>query len=137
MISAQGITKRFGSLLAVDDVGFEVGTGDVIGFIGPNGAGKSTTMRILTGYLPATEGRAVIAGHDVFEDPMSVRRVVGYLPETPPLYKELTIGDYLHFVADIREVPRKDISRRVGAVMEQVGLSGWESRILGSGSPRP
>ena len=132
MISAQGITKRYGSLLAVDGVGFEVGTGDVIGFIGPNGAGKSTTMRILTGYLPATEGRALIAGHDVFDDPMSVRRVVGYLPETPPLYKELTIGDYLHFVADIREVPRAQISRRVGAVMEQVGLAGWESRILGS-----
>jgi len=132
MISAQGITKRYGSLLAVDNVGFEVGTGDVIGFIGPNGAGKSTTMRILTGYLPASEGRAVVAGHDVFEDPMAVRRAVGYLPETPPLYKELTVGDYLHFVADIREVPRREISRRVGAVMEQVGLSGWEARILGS-----
>jgi ABC-2 type transport system ATP-binding protein len=132
MISAQGITKRFGSLQAVDQVTFEVGTGDVIGFIGPNGAGKTTTMRMLTGYIPATEGKAVVAGFDVFDDPMSVRRAVGYLPETPPLYKELTIGDYLHFVADIREVPRRDVSRRVGEVMEQVGLGGWEGRILGS-----
>jgi ABC-2 type transport system ATP-binding protein len=132
MISAKGITKRFGSLLAVDQVGFEVGTGEVIGFIGPNGAGKTTTMRILTGYLPASEGSATVAGYDVFDDPMAVRRAVGYLPETPPLYKELTVGAYLHFVAEIREVPRAEASRRVGKVMEQVGLSGWEDRILGS-----
>ena len=132
MISAQDISKRFGSLTAVDHVSFEVGKGELIGFIGPNGAGKTTTMRMLTGYLPTTEGKAVVAGHDVFEDPMSVRRKVGYLPETPPLYPELTIGDYLHFIAEIREVPAKGRSRRVGEVMERVGLSGWEGRILGS-----
>ncbi len=132
MISAQDISKRFGSLTAVDHVSFEVGKGELIGFIGPNGAGKTTTMRMLTGYLPTTEGKAVVAGHDVFDDPMSVRRKVGYLPETPPLYPELTIGDYLHFIAEIREVPAKGRSRRVGEVMERVGLSGWEGRILGS-----
>ena len=132
MISAQGVTRRFGRLTAVDSVSFEVQTGEIMGFIGPNGAGKTTTMRMLTGYIPVTEGRAVVAGHDVFEEPMSVRRKVGYLPETPPLYRELTVGAYLHFVAEIRGVPARERSRRIGLVMEQVGLSGWEDRILGS-----
>jgi len=132
MISARGITKRFGSLTAVDDVSFEVGKGEILGFIGPNGAGKTTTMRVLTGYIPATEGAAVVAGHDVFDEPMSVRRKVGYLPETPPLYPELTVGHYLHFVAEIRGVPKARRSHRIGEVMELVGLEGWEKRILGS-----
>jgi ABC-2 type transport system ATP-binding protein len=132
MISAQQLTKRFGRFLAVDGVSFEVGKGEVLGFLGPNGAGKTTTMRMLTGFIPASEGRAVVAGFDVFEDPMSVRRRVGYLPETPPLYPELTIGDYLHFVAELREVPAKGRSRKIGEVMEKVGLQGWEGRILGS-----
>ena len=132
MISAQGITKRFGNLVAVDQVSFEVGKGELLGFIGPNGAGKTTTMRMLTGYLPTTEGKAVVAGHDVFESPMEVRRRVGYLPESPPLYTDLTIGAYLSFIAEIREVPAKGRARRVGEVMERVGLSGWEKRILGS-----
>jgi ABC-2 type transport system ATP-binding protein len=118
--------------VAVNRVSFEVGSGEVVGFIGPNGAGKTTTMRMLTGYLPATEGVCVVAGHDVFEDPMAVRQRVGYLPETPPLYPELTIGDYLHFVAEIRGLPSPRRSRRIGEVMERVGLAGWESRILGS-----
>ncbi len=132
MISAQQLTKRFGTLTAVDKVGFEVGKGEILGFIGPNGAGKTTTMRMLTGFIPATEGRAVVAGHDVFDEPMAVRRKVGYLPETPPLYRELTIGDYLRFVAEIRGIGGADRSRRIGQVMEQVGLTGWEGRILGS-----
>ena len=88
MISAQGISKRFGNFTAVDKVAFEVGKGEILGFIGPNGAGKTTTMRMLTGFLPASEGKAVVAGHDVFEEPMEVRRKVGYLPERPPLYTE-------------------------------------------------
>jgi len=132
MISAVDLTKRFGPLVAVDGASFEVGEGEIVGFIGPNGAGKTTTMRLLTGFLPASGGRAVVAGHDVFENPMGVRRAIGYLPETPPLYPELTIGDYLRFVSEIRELPRREISRRVGEVMEGVGLAGWERRILGS-----
>lgn len=132
MISAQSITKRFGRLVAVDNVSFEVAPGEILGFIGPNGAGKTTTMRMLTGFLPATEGKAVVAGHDVFDEPMLVRRKVGYLPEKPPLYTELTIGAYLQFVAEIRGIPRASRTRRVGEVMEQVGLMGWEERILGS-----
>lgn len=132
MISVVDLTKRFGRLVAVDKVGFEVAKGEILGFIGPNGAGKTTTMRILTGYIPATEGKAMVAGHDVFESPMEVRRRVGYLPESPPLYKELTIGAYLAFVAQIREIPSRERARRIGEVMEQVGLDGWETRILGS-----
>lgn len=132
MISAQNLTRRFGGFTAVNDASFEVGKGEIIGFIGPNGAGKTTTMRILTGFLPASEGRAVVAGHDVFEDSMAVRRKVGYLPESPPLYPELSIGVYLKFIAEIRGVPFKQRTSRIGEVMELVGLSGWENRILGS-----
>ncbi|MEE2750025.1 MAG: ATP-binding cassette domain-containing protein [Myxococcota bacterium] len=132
MIETHELTKRYGTLTAVDSISFQVGSGEVLGFIGPNGAGKTTTMRILTGFLPATQGKAIVAGHDVFENPMEVKRTVGYLPETPPLYRELTVGQYLRFVAEIREVPRALRLRRIGEVMEQVGLSGWESRIVGS-----
>jgi len=132
MITVQSLTKRFGRFTAVDSVSYEVEKGEIIGFIGPNGAGKTTTMRMLTSFLPATEGRITVAGHDVFEASMEVRRRIGYLPETPPLYPELTIGRYLQFVSEIREVPRADRTRRVGEVMEQVGLHGWEDRILGS-----
>ena len=132
MIAARSLTRRFGRITAVDGVSFEVGKGEVVGFIGPNGAGKTTTMRMLTGFLPSTDGSCEVAGFDVFEDPMQVRRRVGYLPESPPLYTELTIGSYLRFVAEIREVPRSKRIQKVGEVMERVGLSGWEGRILGS-----
>ena len=132
MISAQGITKRFGRFTAVDHVSFEVGRGEILGFIGPNGAGKTTSMRMLTGFLPASEGRAVVAGHDVFEENMQVRRKVGYLPERPPIYTELSIGAYLAFVAEVRGIPARERTKRIGEVMEQVGLVGWEHRILGS-----
>jgi ABC-2 type transport system ATP-binding protein len=132
MISVHSVTKRYGTFTAVEGVSFEVGRGQIVGFIGPNGAGKTTTMRMVTGFLPTSEGSIAVAGHDVFEDQMSVRRAVGYLPETPPLYAELTIGDYLQFIAEIREVPARDRTRRVGEVMAEVGLQGWERRILGS-----
>ncbi len=132
MIVAQNLSKRFGALTAVDDVCFEVGAGQVVGFIGPNGAGKTTTMRILTGFMPASEGVATVAGFDVFDEPMAVRSRIGYLPEKPPLYADLSIGEYLRFIADIRGVERAQCIRRIGQVMEQVGLAGWEGRLLGS-----
>jgi ABC-2 type transport system ATP-binding protein len=132
MVEVTGVTKRYGPLVAVDDISFSVGRGEVFGFIGPNGAGKTTTMRILTGFIPATFGVAKIGGFDVFENPQEVKRQVGYLPETPPLYLDLSVGDYLRFVAEIRGFSRADRIRRVGEVMEQVGLGGWEDRILGS-----
>ena len=94
MIEVQHLTKRYGSVTAVSDVSFRVEKGEILGFLGPNGAGKTTTMRVLTGYMPATEGRAV-AGFDVFEQPLEVKRRIGYLPETPPLYPDMTVRDYL------------------------------------------
>jgi len=132
MVEVTGVTKRYGPLVAVDDISFSVGRGEVFGFIGPNGAGKTTTMRILTGFIPATLGVAKIDGFDVFDNPREVKGRVGYLPETPPLYPDLSVGDYLRFVAEIRGFSRNERIRRVGEVMEQVGLGGWEDRILGS-----
>jgi ABC-2 type transport system ATP-binding protein len=132
MIEVHDLTKKFGTFTAVSGLNFRVGSGQIVGFIGPNGAGKTTTMRILAGFMPATEGRAIIAGHDVFEDPMAVRRSIGYLPETPPLYMDLTVGQYLGFIAEIREVPRRDRLHRIGDAMGRLGLEGWEHRILGS-----
>ena len=125
MIVAQNLSKHFGAITAVDGVSFEVGAGQVVGFIGPNGAGKTTTMRILTGFMPASAGVATVAGFDVFEEPMAVRSRIGYLPEKPPLYSDLSIGEYLRFIADIRGVERSQCMRRIGEVMAQVGLGGW------------
>lgn len=132
MIEVRALTKSYGGYIALDDVSFSVGKGEIVGFLGPNGAGKTTTMRILTGFLPATRGSAHVAGFDVFEAPMEVKRRVGYLPESPPLYPELTIGDYLAFVAELRGLYGQARLSKVGAVMERVGLRGWERRILGS-----
>jgi ABC-2 type transport system ATP-binding protein len=132
MIEAVSLTKAYGPRVALDDVSFTVGKGEIVGFLGPNGAGKTTTMRLLTGYLPATRGDARVAGFDVFESPMEVKRRVGYLPESPPLYPELTVGDYLTFIAELRGFGGRARHQRAGAVMERVGLVGWERRILGS-----
>ncbi len=132
MVEAISLSKSFGPTVALQDVSFTVGKGEIVGFLGPNGAGKTTTMRILTGYIPASGGEARIAGFDVFDQPMEVKRRVGYLPESPPLYPELSVGEYLKFVAELRGVRGRACSLRVGAVMEQIGLKGWEGRILGS-----
>ena len=101
MIEAKGLTKRYGDLAAVEDIDFSIARGEVVGFLGPNGAGKTTTMRMLTGFLPPTDGTAVIAGHDIFADPIAARRAIGYLPETPPLYPEMTVESFLAYVAKI------------------------------------
>lgn len=132
MIDVQHLTKAYGPRVAVDDVSFSIEKGEVVGFLGPNGAGKTTTMRILTGFLPATGGDVKVAGFDVFDEPMEVKRRVGYLPESPPLYPELSVGDYLEFAAELRGYYGKERIRRVGHVMERVGLVGWERRVLGS-----
>ena len=105
MIEVQHVTKRYGRVTAVDDVSFRVERGEILGFLGPNGAGKTTTMRILTGYMPATEGRATVAGFDIFAHPIEAKRRTGYLPETPPLYPDMTVREYLDFVARIKGVP--------------------------------
>ena len=104
MIEVQNVTKRYGPLTAVNDVSFRVESGQILGFLGPNGAGKTTTMRILTGCIPATDGRALIAGFDVFDEPVEAKRRTGYLPETPPLYPDMTVREYLTFASRISGV---------------------------------
>lgn len=132
MILATDVSKFFGSFPAVQNVNFSVEKGEIIGFIGPNGAGKTTTMRMLTGYIPTSSGTIRIGGFDVFSDAMEVKKTVGYLPEVPPVYPSLTVGDYLSFVAEVRGVPYRNRSIRIAKVMEQVGLKGWEKRIIRS-----
>ena len=113
MIEVQHLTKRYGRVTAVDDVSFRVERGEILGFLGPNGAGKTTTMRILTGYMPASEGRAMIGGLDIFDKPIEAKRRIGYLPETPPLYPDMTVREYVDFVARIKGVPSKERKERV------------------------
>ena len=131
MIEVQHLTKRYGPTTAVDDVTFRVETGEILGFLGPNGAGKTTTMRVLTGYMPASEGRAIVAGYDVSEQPLEAKRRTGYLPETPPLYPEMTVRDYLTFVARIKGVPRADRRTRVDTSMDRTRIMDMADRHCG------
>jgi ABC-2 type transport system ATP-binding protein len=128
VIEVQHITKRYGRVTAVDDVSFRVERGEILGFLGPNGAGKTTTMRILTGYMPPTDGRATVAGYDVFTHPVEAKRRTGYLPETPPLYPDMTVREYLDFVARIKGVPSKERRDRVGSVMQKAHVADVASR---------
>jgi ABC-2 type transport system ATP-binding protein len=129
VIEVQNLTKRYGRVTAVDDISFRVERGEILGFLGPNGAGKTTTMRILTGYMPATEGKAIVAGFDVFEQPVEAKRRTGYLPETPPLYPDMSIVEYLAFVAKIKGVPAADQRQRVRAVMERTRVTDMANRL--------
>ena len=128
MIEVQHLTKRYGRVTAVDDVSFRVERGEILGFLGPNGAGKTTTMRILTGYMPATEGRATVAGFDIFDKPIDAKRRIGYLPETPPLYPDMTVREYLDFVARIKGVPGKERKERVTGVMARAHVADMADR---------
>ena len=131
-IEVSHVSKRYGDLVAVDDVSFSVGLGEVVGFLGPNGAGKTTTMRILTGFLPATDGSVAISGNDIFRDSKAARRSVGYLPESPPLYPEMTVTSYLRFVASIRDVARSRRKNAVDSALERCGLGEVRSRVIGT-----
>jgi ABC-2 type transport system ATP-binding protein len=131
VIEVQHLTKRYGPTTAVDDVSFRVERGEVLGFLGPNGAGKTTTMRVLTGYMPPSEGRAIVAGYDVLTQPIEAKRRTGYLPETPPLYPEMTVRDYLAFVARIKGVPRGERKSRVASVMERTRIADMANRHCG------
>jgi ABC-2 type transport system ATP-binding protein len=129
VIEVQHLTKRYGRVTAVSDISFRVERGEILGFLGPNGAGKTTTMRILTGYLPATEGKAVIAGFDVFDQPIEAKRRTGYLPETPPLYPDMTVKEYLDFVAKVKGVPAAGRRNRIAEVMERVRIADMAGRL--------
>jgi ABC-2 type transport system ATP-binding protein len=131
VIEVEHLTKRYGTVTAVDDVTFRVNKGEILGFLGPNGAGKTTTMRVLTGYMPATDGRAAVAGYDVFDHPIEAKRRTGYLPETPPLYPDMTVREYLHFVGKIKGVAPKDRAARVDQVMARTWVADMANRACG------
>jgi gliding motility-associated transport system ATP-binding protein len=128
VIEVQHVTKRYGRVTAVDDVSFRVERGEILGFLGPNGAGKTTTMRILTGYMPASDGKALVAGFDVFTHPLEAKRRTGYLPETPPLYPDMTVREYLDFVARIKGVPPGERKMRVGHIMDRTRIADMAER---------
>lgn len=128
MIQVQGLTKFYGDKPAIQDVSFTVQKGEILGFLGPNAAGKTTTMRILAGFLPPTSGKATVAGHDVFTDSLEVRRHIGYLPETVPLYPEMTVRDYLAFFAQIRKIPNP--KKRLNEIIDLVEIGEYiDARI--------
>ncbi|HXD75775.1 MAG TPA: ABC transporter ATP-binding protein [Vicinamibacterales bacterium] len=131
MIEVQHLTKRYGRVTAVDDVSFKVERGEILGFLGPNGAGKTTTMRILTGYMPASEGKAIVAGYDVFDQPVEAKSRTGYLPETPPLYPDMEVEEYLTFVSKIKGVPSAERTGRVKRVMERTRVADMAKRQCG------
>ena len=133
MIEVQHLTKKYGPVTAVDDVSFRVEKGEILGFLGPNGAGKTTTMRVLTGYMPATDGKAIVAGYDVFTHPIEAKRRTGYLPETPPLYPDMTVREYLMFVSQIKigHVSKAERAKKVDQVMAKARVSDMANRHCG------
>ncbi len=131
MIEVANLSKRYGDITAVHNVSFTANPGETLGFLGPNGAGKTTTLRVITGFLPATAGTVRVCGHDVFEESAEVRRRIGYLPENPPLYNEMTVVPYLRFAAKLRGMSRGDVEGAVERVLETCGLTGVANRLLG------
>ena len=131
MINVEGLTRYYGEKRAISDVTFRVNKGEILGLLGPNAAGKTTTMRILTCYMPPTSGKATIGGFDIFENSMDVRRITGYLPETPPLYTDMVVRDYLSFVSQIKGVEKARIQSEVDAAVEKTNLGDVQHRIIG------
>ena len=132
MIDVHQITKRYGQLTAIDRVTFSVAKGEVLAFLGPNGAGKTTTMRILTCFMPATEGTASVAGYDCLDQPLEVKRRIGYLPETPPVYQELTVDEYLRFVGRLRGLAGPMLTAALSREIERLGLGPVQHRLIGN-----
>ncbi len=132
MIEVTELTKKYGDRYAVNQISFSVKKGEILGFLGQNGAGKTTTMKILTGFMPATSGTAKIAGFDVFENPLEVKKRIGYLPETPPIYPELLVWEYLSFVADLKGIASKDKKKKIDAALEKTQLGDVKNRLIGN-----
>ena len=130
MIQVEGLSKRYARHVAVDNISFSVDKGDIVGFLGPNGAGKTTTMRILTCFMPPTAGKATVANFDVFEKPFEVKKHIGYLPEAPPVYPEMTVEGYLAFVARLKNVASSDIRNRTEQVMERCAVADVKSKLI-------
>jgi ABC-2 type transport system ATP-binding protein len=131
MIEVQHLTKRYGDITAIANVSFQVASGQILGFLGPNGSGKTTTMRIITGFMPATSGTVKVAGFDVFDDSFEVRKRIGYLPENPPLYNDMTVSSYLRFVARIKGIPRAEIGDALDRALSRCGLTEVANRVNG------
>ncbi len=130
MIKVESLTKRYGRTVAVDDISFAVEKGQIVGFLGPNGAGKTTTMRVLTCFLPPTSGGATMAGFDVLKEPFEVKKRIGYLPETPPLYPEMEVSEYLSFVGRLKGVPKSGLARRVDEVCGLCAIGDVRSKLI-------
>lgn len=130
MIQVEHLTKRYGNHLAVDDISFTVEEGTVYGLLGPNGAGKSTTMNILTGYISASEGTVTIDGHDILEQASAAKACVGYLPEQPPLYQDMTPAEYLTFVTELKKVKRADRKTQIEQAMQRTGVQQVSQRLI-------
>ncbi len=130
VIDVENLTKRYQDLTAIDHISFQVEKGEIVGFLGPNGAGKSTTMKILTGFMPASDGVVRIAGYNVFENPIEVKRRIGYLPEVPPVYPDLTVSEYLMFVARLKGLRGKALHSDVERVVNRVGLTSVFERLI-------
>jgi ABC-2 type transport system ATP-binding protein len=131
MIKVQELTKRYARTVAVDNISFEVEKGQIVGFLGPNGAGKTTTMRVLTCFLPPTAGHATVAGFDVLEQPLEVKKRIGYLPETPPLYPEMEVDEYLTFVGRLKGISGADVGRRVDEVVGRCAIGDVRKKLIG------
>lgn len=132
MIDVQNVSKFYGTVPAIQDVSFSVEKGEVMGFLGPNGAGKTTTMRILTGFMPATRGKASIAGFDVFTQSLDVRRRIGYLPEDVPLYRDMAVKQFLQFAADVKNVERSRKTQHLGEIMDRCAIHSVQDRLIGN-----
>ncbi|MBL8242364.1 MAG: ABC transporter ATP-binding protein [Bryobacterales bacterium] len=130
MIKVEGVSKRYARFTAVDNVSFEVAKGQIVGFLGPNGAGKTTTMRILTCFQPPSEGKASVAGFDVVDQPMEVKRRIGYLPETPPLYPDMEVGEYLDFVGKLKGLRGNDLAKRVAEVSDKINIGDVRAKLI-------
>jgi ABC-2 type transport system ATP-binding protein len=131
MITVQNLSKRYARNVAVDNISFDVEKGQIVGFLGPNGAGKTTTMRVLTCFLPPTSGTATVAGFDVLQQPMEVKRRIGYLPETPPLYPDMEVHEYLHFVAALKGIPRSETRKRANEAMDRCSIADVRTKLIG------
>jgi len=131
VIKIEHLTKKFTDALAVDDLSFEVQKGEVIGFLGPNGAGKTTTMRMLTGFIPPTQGKITIAGYDVFSDSLATRKLIGYLPENTPLYQDMRVEEYLNYRARLKRVPKNKLRENVNYAMEKCWITDVRHKIIG------
>lgn len=130
MIEVKNLTKDYGPRRAINKLNFSISKGDVVGFLGPNGAGKSTTMKIITGFMAPSDGSASVAGFDVFENPLEVKKRIGYLPETPPVYADMYVRDYLRYVAQLKQVPKANIEKFVGNAIEKTNLGDVQKRLI-------